>query len=66
VAECMIHPCEVPLLSNPAVFLGMSEELIYSVGECIVTLSRRSEVEMCSQLVHTFWTSLLRHIAVSI
>jgi hypothetical protein len=61
-----IRPCEVPLLSKPALFLGVSEELFYSVGECFVTLSGRSEVEMCSQLVLTIWTSLLRHVTVSI
>ena len=66
VAGCVIYPCTVPLLSKPAVFLGVSEELFYSVGECVVTLSRRNEVEMCLQLVRTIWTSLLRHITVSI
>jgi hypothetical protein len=66
VAGCVIYPCTVPLLSKPAVFWGVSEELFYSVGECVVTLSCRSEVEMCLQLVRTIWTSLLRHITVSI
>ena len=66
VEGCLIYPCTVPLLSKPAVFLGVSEELFYSVGECVVTLSGRSEVEMCLQLVRTIWTSLLRHITVSI
>ena len=62
----VINPCAVPLLSKPAVFLGVSEELFYSVGECVVILSGRSEVDMCLQLVRTIWTSLLRHITVSI
>ena len=62
----VIYPCTVPLLSKPAVFLGVSEELFYSVAECVVTLSGKSEVEMCLQLVRTIWTSLLRHITVSI
>jgi len=65
VEGCMIYPCTVPLLSKPAVFLGVSEELFYSVGECVVTLSGRSEVDLCLQLVRTIWTSLLRHITVS-
>jgi hypothetical protein len=62
----VICPCTAPLLGRPAVFLGMSEELFYSVGECIVNLSGKSEVKMCSRLVRTIWTSLLRHITVSI
>jgi hypothetical protein len=66
VEGCVIYPCTVPLLSKPTVFLGVSEELFYSVGECVVTLPGRSEVEMCLQLVHTIWMSLLRHITVSI
>jgi hypothetical protein len=66
VEGCVIRPSKVPLMSKPEIFLGVYEELFYSVGECVVTLSGRSEVEMCSQLVHTIWTSLLRHITVSI
>jgi hypothetical protein len=62
----VICPCEVPLLSKPAVFLTVSEELFYSVGECVVTLSGRSEVQVCSELVRKIWISLLRHITVSI
>jgi hypothetical protein len=62
----VICPCKVPLLSKPAVFLGVSEDLFYSVGECIVSLSGRSEAEKCLQLVRRIWTSLLRHIIVSI
>jgi hypothetical protein len=66
VEGCVIYPCTIPLLSKPAVFLGVSEELFYCVGECVVTLSGKSEGEMCLQLVRTIWTSLLRHITVSI
>jgi hypothetical protein len=66
VEECIIHPCKVPLLSKPVVFLDVSEELLYSVGECIIILCGRSEVEACSQLLHSIWNSLLRHVAVSI
>jgi hypothetical protein len=62
----VICPCTVPLLSKHAVFLGGSEELFFCVEECIVTLSGRSEEKMCLQLVRTIWTSLLRHITVSI
>lgn len=63
--ECIIHSCRVPMLNEPVVFLEMSEELLYSVGECVVVLSSRNDVEMCSQLLHRIWNSLLKHITVS-
>jgi hypothetical protein len=53
------------MLNEPVVFLEMSEELLYSVGECVVVLSSRNDVEMCSQLLHRIWNSLLKHITVS-
>lgn len=65
VEECLIRPCKVPLLKKPVLFLDVSEELLYSVGECIIILCGRSEVELCSQLLHSIWNSLLRHVAVS-
>lgn len=63
--EDFIHPCKAPLLNKPEVFLDVSEVLLYSVGECAVILSSRSEVEMCSWLLHRIWNSLLKHVAVS-
>jgi hypothetical protein len=63
VEECISHPCKFPLLKKPVVFLEVSEELLYSVRECIVLLCGRSGEEMCSKLLRSIWNSLLRHIA---
>lgn len=63
--EGFIHPCKVPVLNKPVVFMDVSEELLYSVGECAVILCSRSEVERCSELLCRIWNSLLRHVAVS-
>ncbi|KAJ9590430.1 hypothetical protein L9F63_016517, partial [Diploptera punctata] len=63
VEECSVDPCNVPLLNNCNLFLEISEEVLYCVGESIVILSSRSEMNISSQLIVTIWNHLLRHIA---
>ncbi|PSN48724.1 hypothetical protein C0J52_08796 [Blattella germanica] len=64
VEECLVLPCSVPLLNSPELFLNVSEELLHCVGESIVTLSCRSEIEVCSELLLAIWRSLLHHVSI--
>ncbi|XP_069683909.1 serine-rich adhesin for platelets-like [Periplaneta americana] len=62
--ECIILPSTIPLLRKPSTFLKVSEELLYSVGECIVIQCSKSDIVISSQLLSTIWNYLLRHISV--